>query len=582
MRVTLKQYRDLFVQYLRTQKLRFALLCVVLLTSIGLQVGIPTVARYFIDAAMRGSDDTTLMFAAVGYIILALMQQAFAVGSVYMGEVVAWNATNKLRADLARHCLRLDMSYHNDTRPGELIERIDGDVTQLSNFFSQLIIMVVGNLLLMAGILVVMFGVDWRLGITFTIFTVTTVYSLFRVRSIAVEPEKESRQAVTEMFGFLEEHLSGTEDIRSSGAVSFVIHQLYRHHYKIYKTRFKAAMTRMWIVITAFLLIATGYGLALILGYGLFSSGVITLGTVYLIVSYTRLLSRPLNELTRQVENLQNAGASLERLEELLQHKTKVYDGEEGAIIPKGALSVSFENVTFGYSAEEPVIKDVSFTLEAGQILGLLGRTGSGKTTIARLLSRLYDPQDGKIFLGGVDTQTALLPALRKRVAIVTQDVQLFQASIRDNLTFFDQSIPDEHLLDVIDKLELGEWLEALPNGLDTRLETGGRSLSAGEAQLLAFTRVFLRNPGLVILDEASSRLDPATENLIERAVEKLLQDRTGIVIAHRLGTVQRADGILILEDGESIEEGVRSELASDTSSRFYDLLQTGLEEVLA
>jgi ABC-type multidrug transport system fused ATPase/permease subunit len=164
---------------------------------------------------------------------------------------------------------------------------------------------------------------------------------------------------------------------------------------------------------------------------------------------------------------------------------------------------------------------------------------------------------------------------------MVTQDVQLFQASVRDNLTFFNREIPDERILAVIEDLELGEWYRALPEGLDTRLETGGRGLSAGQAQLLAFARVFLHDPGIVILDEASSRLDPATEQIIERTIDKLLRDRTAIIVAHRLGTVHRADEIMILDDGHITEQGERERLARDPDSRFYGLLQTGLSEVL-
>jgi len=223
----------------------------------------------------------------------------------------------------------------------------------------------------------------------------------------------------------------------------------------------------------------------------------------------------------------------------------------------------------------------LSFRLEPGSVLGLLGRTGSGKTTLARLIFRLYDPQSGWIEINGMDVRQTQLETLRRNIAIVTQDVQLFRASVRDNLTFFDRSISDEQILVTLDELELGEWLRSLPQGLDTELDTGNRSLSAGEAQLLAFARVFLRNPGLVILDEASSRLDPATEQRLERAIDKLLQNRTAIIIAHRLGTLHRADEIMILESGEVSEYGGRQQLAADSSSRFYQLLQTGLEEVL-
>jgi ATP-binding cassette, subfamily B, bacterial len=215
-------------------------------------------------------------------------------------------------------------------------------------------------------------------------------------------------------------------------------------------------------------------------------------------------------------------------------------------------------------------------------VLGLLGRTGSGKTTLARLVFRLYDPVEGCVLLDHADIRQAHLGELRKRVALVTQDVQLFEATVRDNLTFFDHSISDERIRAVIAELGLEDWYSELPAGLDTRLEQGSHSLSAGEAQLLALTRVFLRNPGLVILDEASSRLDPATEQRLERAIDRLLKGRTAIIIAHRLGTVHRADQVMILEDGQMCEYGERLDLASDPASRFYQLLQTGLEEVLA
>jgi ABC-type multidrug transport system fused ATPase/permease subunit len=184
--------------------------------------------------------------------------------------------------------------------------------------------------------------------------------------------------------------------------------------------------------------------------------------------------------------------------------------------------------------------------------------------------------------LGDIDSRHISLTGLRQRVGIVTQNVQLFHASVRDNLTFFDRSTPDDEILRVIHQLELSRWYESLEQGLDTVLAAGGSDLSAGEAQLLAFTRIFLKNPGLVILDEASSRLDPATEHLIERAVGRLLVGRTGIIIAHRLKTVERADEIMILDNGQILEHGARDLLVHDPTSRFSQLLETGLEEVLA
>jgi ATP-binding cassette subfamily B protein len=247
--------------------------------------------------------------------------------------------------------------------------------------------------------------------------------------------------------------------------------------------------------------------------------------------------------------------------------------------LPEGPLSVSIENVTFGYNPEEPVIEEMSFKLEAGKILGVLGRTGGGKTTIGRLLLRLYDPDSGTIKIGNTNLMNLSLHDLRDRVAIVTQNVQMFQATVRDNLTLFEPDIPDETLLSVIDSLGLLDWIEGLADGLDTMISSGGSGLSAGQGQLIAFARILLvKSPDLVILDEASSRLDPATELLVERSVSRLLEGRTAIIIAHRLGTVQRADEILILDKGRIQEHGARHVLAADVESRFHHLLETGLE----
>jgi ATP-binding cassette subfamily B protein len=454
-------------------------------------------------------------------------------------------------------------------------------VAELSNFFSQLVIRVLGNILLLFGILFALLLVDWRVGLAFTGFAALTLLALNAVRGIAIPYQKKMREANADLFGYLEERLAGTEDIRSSGAVDFVLLGIYKLSVRILGVWFAAQRRFVVLRFVAGISTMLGISMAFIAGYTLFHAGRISLGTVYLIVYYVNLLRRPIREITQQVENLQNIGAATERLRELRGFESKLKDGP-GANIPEDALALAFEDVHFSYKEDEPVLVGINFQLEPGKVLGLLGRTGSGKTTLARLVFRLYDPTQGRVVLGGVHIALPRLKILRERVALVTQDVQLFQASVRDNITFFNRSISDEKILTVLHELELDEWLQALPKGLDTRLETGGRSISAGEAQLLAFTRVFLRNPGLVILDEASSRLDPATEQLIERAIDKLLKNRTAIIIAHRLGTIHRTDDIMILEDGRIVEHGNRQRLAADPDTRFHGLLRTGLEEVLA
>ncbi len=581
MNIPLRRYWDLLGPYLTMQKGKSILLTVLLLGSIGLQVINPQIVRYFIDAAIAGGAIQELMMAALAFIGIALLQQVLGVSGTYVGEDVAWTATNELRAELATHCLNLDMSFHNNSSPGELIERIDGDVQEISTFFSQMVIRVIGNLLLLAGVLFALYLEDWRVGFAYSIFAAIALYALNRVRGLAIPHQKALREANADLFGFLEERLAGTEDIRSSGAVDFVIRGLYKLQFVILGHWRKAWNMFVVVRLTGGMLMTLATAIAFVAGYYLYTAGLVTIGTVFLIVNYTNMLARPIRELTQQAETIQTIGASTERLADLRRIETKIEDGH-GEDIPAGALSLTFDGVSFSYVDDERVLNDLSFGLEPGTVMGLLGRTGSGKTTLARLVFRLYDSAEGQIALGGVDVRDARLGDLRRRVAIVTQDVQLFQASVRDNLTFFDHCVPDARIQAVIEELELADWYQSLPDGLDTRLESGGRSLSAGEAQLLAFTRVFLRDPGLVILDEASSRLDPATEARIERAVDKLLANRTAIIIAHRLGTVHRADDIMILEDGHVAEYGDREHLATDPTSRFYSLLQTGLEEVLA
>jgi ATP-binding cassette subfamily B protein len=242
--------------------------------------------------------------------------------------------------------------------------------------------------------------------------------------------------------------------------------------------------------------------------------------------------------------------------------------------LPAGPLAVELDGVGFAYRKGHPVVDGLSLSVEPGTVLGVVGRTGSGKTTLSRLLLRLLDPDDGTVRVAGTDLRDVRIEELRSRVALVTQDVQLFGASVRDNLTVFGaHDGSDDEMADLLDSLGLGTWYRALPSGLDTLLGPGGAGVSAGEAQLIAFARVFLRDPGLVVLDEATSRLDPASEARIERAVDRLLVGRTAILIAHRLGTLDRADRILVLEQGRIVEHGARRELVDDPESRFAGLL---------
>lgn len=582
MNVSLSQYGRLLGRYLAPQRGRMAALAALMLADLVLQLALPRVVQGFIDSAIAGVEVRALMLIGVAFLVVAIAENWTWVGWQYFAHNVGLIATNRIRADLTLHCLKLDMSFHNARTPGEMIERVDGDVTKLGNFLSQFIVQIALNGLLLLGVLVMLFLVDWRVGLPMTLGVVIAMVSASLITRPLAKFSARERQASAELYGLLEERMAGTEDIRANGAVAYVL----RRHIERARALFRASVKRAFLGMTSWRSLETaitiGAVISLAVGAVLALDGVITIGQVYVIFAYTSMLNHPVEQLMRQFDDFQQATASLSRVQELFEARPAITDAPGGARLPDGPLSVDLNDVSFGYPGDDLVLCDVSARVPAGGTLGLLGRTGSGKTTLTRLVLRLYDPTRGEVRLGGVNLREVTNADLRARVAIVTQDIQLFSASVRDNLTFFDATIPDARILAALDELGMGDWARALPKGLDTPLASGGTGLSAGEAQLLAFARAFLRDPGLVILDEASSRLDPATERKLEHAVDKLLEGRTGIIIAHRLGTVQRVDQIMILEDGEVRESGGREGLVRDSTSRFSQLLRAGMEQALA
>jgi ABC-type multidrug transport system fused ATPase/permease subunit len=581
---------------------RVLLLGVLLVATLGLQLANPQILRRFIDRATAGASLDELARFALLFLVAALVLQVAGVLEVYVAQNVGLTATNRLRIDLTRHVLRLDPPFHAAHTPGELIERTDGDVATLGNFFSRFVVYLVGNALLLVGVLILLAQIDWRIGAAAGGFAGLGVAVMLGLRRLAVPRHAALRQANADLFGLVEEHLSGTEDVRANGGVGYVMRRLLERSRDLLWADVRAQLAGSATFQAATLCLQLGTAAALAIAAYLFRRDELTIGTVFLIFAYTQSLQRPIEAITRQLQDLQMAAASVGRVRALLAERSAIANGP-GPPPPPGPLALEVDRVSFAYDDGEPVLRDVSFRLAPGEVLGLLGRSGSGKTTLVRLLFRLYDPPRGALRLGGdgvapsaappasahpavsstagIDLRQPKLDDLRARIGVVTQDIQLFHASVRDNVTFFDDSVPVERIEAVLEEIGLGPWLASLPEGIESRLAPGGGGLSAGEGQLLAFARVFLKEPGLVILDEASSRLDPATERLLERAMERLLAGRTAIVVAHRLATVQRADRILILEGGQVVEEGPRTALLADPDSRFNRLLRVGLEEVL-
>src|SRR5215207_11729479 len=441
---SLRQYRDLLSRYLKPQTKWVIRMATVLVGGIAIKLVNPQVLRYFLDTAQASAAPRSLSAAAGLFLVFAILQQGLTLAAQYTAAQVGWESTNRLRADLTLHLLRLDMPFHKAHTPGELIDRADGNVNQLSNFLSMFTINVVGNGLLVLGILMLLFRENAWLGLGMLVYTSVTLLVLRSIQQLAVPRWAAERQSSARLYGYIEERISGAEEIRAAGAEAHVMRRLYEYMRDFTrKTRAAVVFSSLTYNLTN-LVYVLGYAAGLAIGVFLYMQGQASLGTVYLITYYVGMLSDPLQSIRGQAEDLQQAAASLQRINELFKVQPQVADPllmntSEHKTLPDGPLPVTFQDVSFQYQdnqngQDQPgagnALTKVSFAIQPGRVLGILGRTGSGKSTLTRLLFRLYDPTQGSVWLGGLDLRHVWLDDLRQRVAMVTQDVQLFQATV--------------------------------------------------------------------------------------------------------------------------------------------------------
>ncbi|MDP1793976.1 MAG: ABC transporter ATP-binding protein [Acidimicrobiales bacterium] len=563
----------------RRDRRQLVLVGVTLFVATALPLTSPLLLRRFVDQAAGATPLSDMTLTAFAFLGVAIASQLATIVSTYAGSAWSWRTTNDLREEVATHALGLDYSFHGRHTAGEMIERVDGDIVGLAEFLSQFVTGALGSAMLLIGALVLVSFQDVRLGVAYGAIALFGLVVLLRGQRSIVPLAAAEREAFAQLFGGIEEYLAGAEDIRANGAGHHILGRFHDTAVAQFRAAFRSQRWGALLLGSTSLFFALGTVGLLGLGVVLHDRGAITLGTVVALFQYSQLVRNPIEQIVGQAKHLQDAAASAGRVANLLGEQPTITEVAQPTPLPARPLGVALRNVTFAYADDPPVLRDVTLVVAAGRTLGLVGRSGSGKTTIGRLVLRLYDTTEGTVEVGGVDVRQARMAELRANVRAVTQEVQLFSATLRDNVTLFDDAVDDQRVLAVLHDVGLGAWLASLPDGLATVLGPSGVGMSAGEAQLLALSRVFLADPAVIVLDEPSSRLDPATERLVEAATTRLLQGRTAIVIAHRLAALAAVDDIAVIEGGCVVEHGARDVLAADPASAFARLLDPARSE---
>ncbi|MBK5333841.1 MAG: ABC transporter ATP-binding protein [Ilumatobacteraceae bacterium] len=554
---------------LRPDAWRWAGLGTLVAAGSGLILTGPLIVRSIVDRATSGTTTSQLSRLAVLFLIVAVATQLINMAVAWMATITAWHTTNGIRIRLARHVLGLSHAFHRQHTPGELIQRVDGDVTSVSDFMGRVIPRAAGALFTMVGMIGVLVVVDWRLAVGAAAYVSAAVGIVVSGRHRAVGESSDEMGSYARLYGGIEERLTAAEDLRSNGAGAHAMWRFVEDSADALGSavRREKAFLRMWWGVDGS--VAAGSIVSLITSALLVSRHIITVGDAFLLFQYVLLLARPLEDMVDQLETVQKANGAMVRVIDLLAIEPDIRD-QGTTLPPTGPLRVEFRDVGFDYGDDQAVLQSITLDFGAGRSIGIIGRTGSGKTTMSRLVLRLVEATSGSVLLGGVPIEQIPIGELRRRVALIPQEVELLSGTVRDNVTLFDETPTDEAVASALRSAGLGRLADG---GIHRLLGSGGTGLSAGEAQLLALARVWLRDPDIVVLDEATARVDPETETLLEAAVAKLTEGRTTLIIAHRLSTLRYVDEIVVLDHGRVIEYGNRSDLADDLESRYRHLL---------
>jgi ATP-binding cassette subfamily B multidrug efflux pump len=549
------------LSYIRPHRRAAALALLYIMAGSGLSVLPPLLTKTAIDRFISRGDLSGLNRIALLYVLTLVAVFWFSYGQAWVLNVMGQKIMVELRMSIFRHLQRLEIAFFDRNPVGRLMTRVTTDVDALNELFTAGVISVVGDVCTLAGIVVVLFLINVKLALAIfsvvpLLFLITFVFKL-KVR----DSFRRVRTAVARINAFLQENLTGS-------AVVQLFHQeekQYRRFVAVNREHLEANLQSIfyYALFYPLLELVGALAVALIVWYGGLQvfAGTLTLGALVAFIQYSERFFRPISDLSEKYNILQQAMASAERIFKLLDTRPAIASPARPRRAGVREGSVEFRNVSFAYTPGTPVLQDISFAVEPGERVALVGATGAGKSTVIALLSRFYDVVSGQILVDGIDIRDYDLQGLRRSIGVVLQDVFLFSGTVADNIRLGNEAITDEAMRGAIEAAQAWPFIRRLDRQLDTPVGERGSTLSAGQRQLLAFARALAHDPRILVLDEATSSIDTETEIMIRQALARLLEGRTAIMIAHRLSTIQRADRIIVLHHGRIRETGTHQEL---------------------
>jgi len=524
----------------------------------------------------------------VGLLLVAVVLRLSLQGTqIFNVQVVGQRLTSRIRADLFRHAMELSLRFHDRTPVGKLLTRLTSDVEALAEVFASGAVGVLADLVSLLVIAATMLTIEWRLGLVLLLTQIPSTWAILWLQKRYRRANYRVREELAQLNADLQENLQGLDVVQM-----FRREAVNSANFARTTADYRRAVTGTILydsAISAFLeWVALGaIALVLALGGAMVTNRAMDLGTLTTFILFSQRLFDPLRQLAERFTQIQGGLTAVERIAELLEEPLEIRDLPETERSVAARFSsgqrrspgeVVFDRVSFAYRPDDPILEDLSFRIAPGEHVALVGPTGSGKSTIIRLMCRLYEPQQGRILLDGVDIRELPTPILRQRLGVVLQDTFLFSGNVADNLRL-DADVSDAELQQICRDLGLDPLLGRLEAGLASELRERGANLSSGERQLLAVARVAIRDPSVLVMDEATAFLDPSTEATLQRDLERLLRDRTAVVIAHRLATVEASDRILVLRRGRLVEEGNHRQLraAGGLYAQLAELQEKGL-----